>query len=64
MGLGRHQKIEGGQGGKRGHSNMAHWITTEEIKESTRRIRRTQAKKTIARELADLESCRKRTSPE
>jgi hypothetical protein len=62
MGLGRHQKVEGGQGGKRGHSNMAHWITTEEIKKSTRHIRRIQAKQTIARELAGLESCPKRPS--
>jgi hypothetical protein len=37
-------KIEGGSGGKRGHSNMAHWVTTEEIKVATRKARRAEAK--------------------
>jgi hypothetical protein len=37
-------KIEGGSGGKRGHSNMAHWVTTEEIKAITRKARRAEAK--------------------
>ena len=27
---------EGGSGGKRGHSNMEHWTTTEELKESSK----------------------------
>jgi hypothetical protein len=31
---------EGGSGGKRGHSNMEHWVTTAEIKESTKSLRR------------------------
>jgi len=29
-------KAEGGQGGKRGHSNMDHWEFTEEISEQQR----------------------------
>ena len=49
-------KTEGGSGGKRGHSNMDHWVTTEEIKESTKIIRRTNAKKEIREELEKLKS--------
>ncbi|MGI8604919.1 MAG: hypothetical protein ACR2OZ_18265 [Verrucomicrobiales bacterium] len=37
-------KVEGGSGGKRGHSNMCHWTTTEEIKERTRKARRAAAR--------------------
>jgi len=39
---------EGGSGGKRGHSNMEHWITTEEIKQSSTRRRRKEDKIKIA----------------
>ena len=42
---------EGGSGGKRGHSNMEHWATTEEIKSSARVRRRNDAKKEITKEL-------------
>ena len=31
---------KGGSGGKRGHSGMEHWVTTEEIKESSKVTRR------------------------
>jgi hypothetical protein len=41
------KKSEGGQGGRRGHSNMCHWITTAEIKESARILRRRDAKKVV-----------------
>jgi hypothetical protein len=45
MGYGtRKTKVEGGSGGKRGHSNMNHWVTTEEIKVATRKARRVQGK--------------------
>ncbi len=37
-------KIEGGSGGKRGHSNMTHWEYTEEVKRRTRKARRAEAK--------------------
>lgn len=37
-------KVEGGQGGKRGHSNMSHWTGTEEIKSISKKLRRKQAK--------------------
>lgn len=47
-------KTEGGQGGRRGHSNMAHWVTTEEIKFAARGRRRREGKAAIARALKDL----------
>ena len=40
----RRTKIEGGCGGKRGHSNMTHWDYTEEIKRRSRKARRAEAK--------------------
>ena len=40
-------KTEGGQGGKKGHSNMSHWLTTEELKWASNKIRRLHAKKII-----------------
>jgi len=47
-------KTEGGSGGKRGHSNMDHWVTTEEIKESTKKSRRLNEKEEIHSELKEL----------
>lgn len=44
MGL-ENMKIEGGQGGKRGHSRMSHWTGTEEIKAATKKLRRKESKK-------------------
>jgi hypothetical protein len=45
MGYGlRRNKIEGGSGLKRGHSNMAHWDYTDEIKRRSRKARRRAAK--------------------
>jgi hypothetical protein len=41
------KKSTGGQGGKRGHSNMVHWTGTEEIKERSRTARRQEAKKAV-----------------
>jgi hypothetical protein len=38
------KKLEGGQGGKRGHSNMSHWSKTEEIKKETKKGRREEDK--------------------
>lgn len=37
-------KTEGGSGEKRGHSNMNHWVKTEEIKDGARRQRRQEDK--------------------
>jgi hypothetical protein len=44
-------KIEGGQGGKRGHSNMTHWTGTEEIKARTKKARRNASKRIIRQEV-------------
>lgn len=40
-------KIEAGQGGKVGHSNMAHWDYSESIKESSKALRRLESKKIL-----------------
>jgi hypothetical protein len=53
MGNVRSKKVEGGQGGKRGHSNMTHWESTEEIKASTRVLRRRVARIEVNEQLAD-----------
>lgn len=37
-------KTEAGQGGKRGHSNMAHWSPTAWVKRAARKARRQQAR--------------------
>jgi ketosteroid isomerase-like protein len=42
---------EGGSGGKRGHSNMEHWMTTEEIKSATKKRRRLDSKQIVREEL-------------
>lgn len=45
MGYGlRRNEVEGGSGGKRGHSNMTHWEYTEEIKQRSGKARRRAAK--------------------
>lgn len=38
---------EGGSGGKRGHSNMEHWVHTDETKEAARHVRRLEAKRAV-----------------
>jgi hypothetical protein len=54
MGVLKHRKSEGGQGGRRGHSNLSHWITTEEIKAATHLLRRREARQQIAEQVHDL----------
>ena len=54
MGATRQKKVEGGQGGKRGHSNMTHWFSTEEIKTATRILRRRAARAEVADQLAEI----------
>lgn len=39
------RKTEAGSGGKKGHSNMAHWEYTEIIKKQMKKIRRRMDKK-------------------
>ena len=48
-------KVEGGQGGKKGHSNMAHCDHTEWIKYCTKKTRRIEAKKKIKEGLKEAE---------
>ncbi len=38
-------KPEGGQGGKKGHSNMDHWVTSAEHKNYSRKRRRLLSRK-------------------
>jgi hypothetical protein len=45
-------KSEGGSGGKRGHSNMDHWVTTEELKSASRKRGRLNSKRVIREETA------------
>lgn len=48
-------KIEGGSGGKRGHSNMTHWTGTEEIKATTKRLGRRNGKQVIRQQLGEID---------
>lgn len=52
------KKTEGGQGGKRGHSNMCHWDYTEEIKREANRTRRRQGKQEVKEAIRDNDSKR------
>ncbi len=56
MGNVRSKKVEGGQGGKRGHSNMTHWGHTEEIKAASRVLRRRSAQVEVTEQLSDLQT--------
>jgi len=44
-------KSEGGQGGKRGHSNMSHWFKTAQIKRAAKRGRRVDDRRTVREEI-------------
>ncbi|HKP46634.1 MAG TPA: hypothetical protein VJT50_08535 [Pyrinomonadaceae bacterium] len=50
-------KANGGQGGKRGHSNMDHWVFSEEHKTAARKQRRLDAKAEIVQDLTENEDC-------
>lgn len=41
------RKIEGGQGGKLGHSQMSHWEKTHKIKAASKAMRRLDTKRII-----------------
>lgn len=56
MGNVRSKKVEGGQGGKRGHSNMTHWEFTEEIKATTRILRRRLGRAEVEDQLDELQT--------
>ena len=49
-------KVEGGRGGKLGHSNMTHWAYTEEIKDASRKLRRHNAKRDVAEGLVEYKA--------
>jgi hypothetical protein len=67
MAVGR-GKSDAGQGGRRGHSNMAHWMFSEEHKEFARKARRLEAKQAVRNGIDDHtgvapRALRKRSSP-
>ncbi len=47
------KKTEGGQGGKKGHSNMVHWDYTEQVKASSNKSRRHADKNVIKKALEE-----------
>jgi hypothetical protein len=49
-------KPDGGSGGKRGHSNMDHWMHADEIKAAAKKARRLESKERIAAETDELVS--------
>jgi hypothetical protein len=49
-------KANGGQGGKRGHSNMDHWVFSDEHKTAARKQRRMDAKLEVAQGLGEHEN--------
>jgi hypothetical protein len=55
MGIGK-GKLDGGQGGKLGHSNQDHCEYTEEVKEAARKRRRLQAKQEIVEALTERDN--------
>jgi hypothetical protein len=46
-------KTDGGSGGKRGHSNMEHWMYTDEIKAAAKKARRLEKKAAITAEIEE-----------
>jgi hypothetical protein len=48
------RKIEAGSGGKKGHSNMSHWTGTEEIKATSKKLRRAHSKQLIRKSLEEV----------
>jgi hypothetical protein len=49
--MGLKKRTRGGQGGKLGHSNMSHWMGTEDIKRNHKKHLRKEAKQQIRSEL-------------
>ena len=47
-------KTEGGQGGRRGHSNMTHYERTEILKKDSAKLRRHNARKLARQAKFDL----------
>jgi len=57
-------RTDAGQGGKRGHSNMDHWETTEEIKLAAKKRRRLAAKSEIRNGIGEYKEENSFTPPE
>lgn len=55
------QPSEGGSGGKRGHSNMEHWVYNDEIKDASRRRRRLDDDAVVREGLTDFDDSTKKT---
>lgn len=55
MGALKKHKLEGG---RRGHSNMNHWMTAAEIKVATRRARRRDDKRVVKEHIRESEERR------
>lgn len=51
--MGLERQTRGGQGGKKGHSNMTHWTGTEEIKRANKKHLRQDAKRESTQEIDD-----------
>jgi len=47
-------KSKGGNGGKKGHSNMSHWTGTEIVKAANKKHRRKESKEIIRKEVEDV----------
>jgi hypothetical protein len=47
-------KPDGGSGGKRGHSNMDHWMFTDEVKAAAKKARQLESKERIASKTDEL----------
>lgn len=46
-------RTEAGSGGRKGHSNMAHWSPTAWVKASARKARRTNDKAVVREQVRD-----------
>ena len=55
MGILKH-KTEGGSGGKRGHSNMNHWVYSHEVKAAAKKRRRLEAKRISRKALTETDA--------
>jgi hypothetical protein len=53
-------KTEAGNGGKLGHSNMSHYVTTEELKAESRPRRRANDKKIVRKGVSEYEDRKRR----
>ena len=55
---------EGGSGGGRGHSNMEHYAYSAELKQASRRARRSEDRKVAGEQHLELEESEESNGPE